>query len=366
MRGVRRGLAVTLGVAIAVAALTACQPAKKGSGGAPNLNVNVILGGLNNPWDLAFAPDAVFFTERTGPISAILTNGQRVILGTPGDVKPGGEGGMLGIAVDPNYASNRVIYTCYSSTGLDNRIVAWTVAGDFSGLGGPFPIVTGMPYNNSSVGRHSGCRLKIGPDGFLWVGTGDAAMTGTAQDVNNLGGKVLRIDGNGNPAPGNPFGTRVWSLGHRNVQGLAFRPGNGQAYSVEHGPDRDDEVNIEIAGANYGWAPGPGYNEGVPMTFAGGQGAVWSSGVPTIAPSGATFLSGPQWKGWDGALAVAVLKAHHLHIYFLNAQGGISGETTVLPNSPRLRSAVLGPDGNLYITTDVGGGGGQIWQVIPS
>jgi glucose/arabinose dehydrogenase len=361
---VRRGLAIGLGVAIAAAALGACQPVKKGSGRAPNLTVNVVLGGLNNPWDLSFAPDAVYFTERTGAINAIV-NGQRVILGTPGDVKPGGEGGMLGIAVDPNYASNRVIYTCYSSTALDNRIVRWQVAANFSGLAGPVPIVTGMPYNNSSTGRHSGCRLKIGPDGFLWAGTGDAAMCNTAQSLGSLGGKVLRVDGNGNAAPGNASG-RIYTYGHRNVQGVAFRPGNGQAYSIEHGPNRDDEVNIEVGGANYGWAPGCTYNEGVPMTFNGATPAVWSSGPSTIAPSGATFLSGPQWKGWNGALAVAVLKDHHLRIFFLNDQGGISGETPVLTNSPRLRSAVQGPDGNLYITTDVGGGGGQIWQVVPS
>ena len=227
-----------------------------------------------------------------------------------------------------------------------------------------------MPGENSpavpgSDGRHSGCRLKIGPDGFLWAGTGDSAQCTIAQSLGSLGGKVLRIDGNGNPAPGN-FSGRIYSYGHRNVQGLAFRPGNGQAYSVEHGSDRDDEVNIEINGANYGWAPGCPYDESVPMTFPGGQPAVWSSGFPTIAPSGGTFLSGPQWKGWDGALAVAVLKAHHLRIFFLNGQGGISGEVPVLTNSPRLRSAVQGPDGNLYITTDVGGGGGQIWQVVPS
>jgi glucose/arabinose dehydrogenase len=359
-RGPKLGLAIAL-----LALLAACQPVKKGSGGAPNLSVNVVLGGLNNPWDLAFAPDAVYFTERTGAINAIV-NGTRVVLHVPPDVRPGGEGGMLGIAVDPNYASNRIIYTCFSSnTGPSNRIVRWQVAGDFSGLLNRADIVPNLPYNVGSTGRHSGCRLKIGPDGFLWAGTGDAANCNNAQSLGSLGGKVLRLAGNGAAAPGNVSGL-IYTYGHRNVQGLAFRPGNGQAYSVEHGPNRDDEVNIELGGANYGWAPGCPYNENVPMTFAGGQGAVWSSGFPTIAPSGATFLSGPQWKGWNGALAVAVLKDHHLRIFFLNDQGGISGDTAVLTNSPRLRSAVQGPDGNLYITTDVGGGGGQIWQVVPS
>ncbi|HUF84118.1 MAG TPA: PQQ-dependent sugar dehydrogenase, partial [Acidimicrobiia bacterium] len=360
-----RGLAVTLGVAISVAALAACQPTKKGGGGTPNLTVNVILGGLNNPWDIAFAPDAWYFTERSGGINAMV-NGNRVLFGAPSDIRPGGEGGMMGIAVDPNYAANRFIYTCFSSNlGPDNRVVRWFVPADFSGIIRSADIAV-MPYNVGSTGRHSGCRLKFGPDGFLWVGTGDAADCNNPQNLGSNGGKVLRMDGNGAPTPGNPFGSVIWSYGHRNVQGIAFRPGDGQPYSVEHGPDRDDEVNIEINGANYGWAPTCTYGEGVPMTFAGGQPAVWSSGVPTIAPSGATFLSGPQWKGWNGALAVAVLKAHHLHIYFLNAQGGIGGETIALPNAPRLRSATLGPDGNLYITTDVGGGGGQIWQVVPS
>jgi glucose/arabinose dehydrogenase len=321
------------------------------------------MGGLNNPWDVAFAPDAWYFTERTGSINAVV-NGNRINLGAPADVRPGGEGGMMGIAVDPNYASNRFIYTCYSSQALDNRVVRWVVPGDFSGA--IFQqVIAGMPYNVGSNGRHSGCRLKFGPDGVLWVGTGDAANCNNPQNLGSNGGKVLRINWDGSPAPGNPFGSQIWTFGHRNVQGLAFRPGDGQAYSVEHGPNRDDEINVLQGGANYGWAPGCTYNENVPMTFNGAQGAVWSSGFPTIAPSGATFLTGPQWGSWNGALAVAVLKDHHLRIFFLNGLGGISGEQIVLANSPRLRGATLGPDGNLYLTTDVGGGGGQIWQVVP-
>ena len=366
MRSTGRALALALGVVLAVAALGACQSAKKGAG-APNLAVTPIVGGLNNPWDVAFAPDAMYFTERTGAIRA-LVGGNPMIVGIPGDVVATGEGGMMGIAVDPEYASNRVIYTCYT-TAVDVRIVRWQIAGDFSHFTAGVPLVTGMPYNGPGVpgtdGRHSGCRLKIGSDGYLWAGTGDAAITGTAQSLGSHGGKVLRLDRNGAPAPGNASGF-IYTYGHRNVQGLAFRPGNGQAYSVEHGPGCDDEVNLLVAGSNYGWAPGPGYNENVPMTFAGATPSVWSSGCPTIAPSGATFLDGPQWKGWNGALAVAVLKDRHLRIMFVAANGGISGTAVALPGSPRLRGAVQGPDGNLYITTDVGGGGGEIWRVQPS
>jgi aldose sugar dehydrogenase len=189
---------------------------------------------------------------------------------------------------------------------------------------------------------------------------------------------VLRIDRDGNGLPGNPgvdtpasgLDPRIYTYGHRNPQGLAFRS-NGQAYSVEHGPDRDDEVNLLVAGGNYGWDPVPDYNQAVPMTdttkYPDARPAVWTSGVTTIAPSGATFLSGAQWEGWDGGLAIAVLKNMHLRVLLLNAQGVLLGERGGLANGVRLRSAVQGPDGNLYIATDANAlTGGAIWKVTPS
>jgi glucose/arabinose dehydrogenase len=226
-------------------------------------------------------------------------------------------------------------------------------------------IVTGMPY---STGRHSGCRPRFGPDGFLWVGTGDAAIGTTPQDDGSLGGKVLRIDRNGNPAPGNPGGYRWYSKGHRNVQGMAFRS-DGIGMSTEHGPSEDDEVNLLVAG-NFGWDPVPGYDESVPMTdlrkYPNAIKAAWSSGRPTLALSGATFIEGAAWGDWNGALAVATLKAEHLHIYVVDAEGGVTGEERVIQNQGRLRSVRQGPDGLLYITTDGGGEDGKVLRVSPA
>jgi glucose/arabinose dehydrogenase len=226
-------------------------------------------------------------------------------------------------------------------------------------------IVTDMPY---SSGRHSGCRPRFGPDGYLWVGTGDAAIGTTPQDDDSLGGKVLRIDRDGSAAPGNPGGYRWFSKGHRNVQGMAFRSEDGLGVSAEHGPSVDDEINPLVA-VNFGWDPVPGYTESVPMTdleaFPDAVEAIWSTGSPTLALSGATFIEGDAWGDWNGALAVATLKASHLHIYFVTSEGDMTNDFRRIEDQGRLRSPRQGPDGLLYVTTDGGGPDGQVLQVTP-
>jgi glucose/arabinose dehydrogenase len=199
------------------------------------------------------------------------------------------------------------------------------------------------------------------------VGTGDAATATTPQDDNSLGGKVLRIDRDGAPTPGNQDGFLWYSKGHRNIQGMAFRS-DGIGMSAEHGPSVDDEINLLTAG-NFGWDPGPGYDESVPMTdlgkFPSAVEAVWSSGSPTLALAGASFVEGSAWSNWDGALAVATLKAEHLHIYFVDAEGRITGDERTIGNEGRLRTPRQGPDGLLYITNDGGGGDGKVLRVRP-
>jgi glucose/arabinose dehydrogenase len=334
-------------------------------GGAPNLSVQTVADGLQFPWDAAFLPSGtLFFTERPGRFNVVVGGARRVIGGV-NDLFVRGEGGLLGLALDPQFARNRFLYACYDSTAGDVRVGKWRVNTALTAMTRVGTLVQGIP--RAATGQHSGCRPRFGPDGFLWIGTGDAARGTTPQDDNSLGGKVLRVHKTtGAAAPGNPGGRRWFTKGHRNVQGLAFRPGSGQAYSMEHGPDRDDELNRLVAGGNYGWNPVPGYNQRVPMTAPGGIGAVWSSGVPTVATSGITFLTGARWRDWNDAVAAAALKGSQLRIFNLDAAGtGVTGQAIVLRGFGRLRTPVQGPDGNLYVTTS-NGSNDKVLRVVPS
>jgi glucose/arabinose dehydrogenase len=349
--------------------------------GLPQLHVSTFMGGLANPWDLAFAPDGhVVYTERPRGISVVNGDGSgRHLLLKPADLLVASEAGTMGMAMDPAFAGNRRIYVCYAARngGTDDvRLVRYQVNNDWSGLSNATPILTGLPINAvGELGRHSGCRPRFGPDGFLWVGTGDSAIGTVPQNLQSLGGKILRIDTNGTAAPGNPVpgggDARIFSYGHRNVQGIAFPPGNPSwvGISVEHGSDRDDELN-RLVGGNFGWDPIPGYNESRPMTdlgkFPTAVSAVWSSGYPTLAPSGATFLAGSRWHAWNGRLATAVLKDKHLRVFQVRSDGSIGTSTSRLTDGIRLRTPVQGPDGFLYVTTDARPGGDLILRIEPN
>lgn len=351
--------------------------------GDPQLNQSVFLAGLANPWDLGFTPDGwVVLTERPIGISAVRVDGSgRRRLLTPPDLLVASEAGAMGLAVDPDFATNRRVYVCFGSRAAgradDVRLVRFRVNDDWSGLSQRADLVTGLPINPvGQLGRHSGCRPRFGPDGYLWVGTGDAAVGTVPQDLHSLGGKILRVDTDGAAARDNPFyfvfgDPRIYSFGHRNVQGLAFAPDRPDwiGLSVEHGPDVDDEVNRLVPG-NFGWDPVPGYNESVPMTdlfrYPDAVSAVWSSGNPTIAPAGATFLTGGQWRTWQHSMAVAVLKGSHLRIFLVRPDGSIRATLVRMYAGVRLRTPVEGPDGNLYVTTDNRPGGDLIYRIVPS
>lgn len=349
---------------------------------APAIAVTEVATGLQHAWDVGFLPDGkVLVTERPGRLTLLSGMEQgataSVVDADLADLGARGEGGLMGLLVHPDFASSRRFTTCQThfdnDQAVDVQLVTWELAEDErSARRVRDPLVGGLPLNPS--GRHSGCRPTLAPDGSMLVGTGDAANPDVPQDRSLLGGKVLRIDlETGGPAAGNPFENSsdpdeqlVWTYGHRNVQGVAIRPGTGQAVSAEHGPDRDDEVNLLRAAGNYGWDPSRGgtvdrYDESVPMTdrerFPDAIEAVWSSGSPTEALCGAVFLAGGQWAGLDGVLAVTTLKASKLILMTLGPDAKVTS-ISVPPELDgtygRLRAARLGPDGALYVTTSNG------------
>ena len=340
----------------------------------PKLLVSTLVSGLTIPWDLAFTPDGtMLFTERSGVLSSRLTDGTvQTVTAEFGDVFSSGENGLMGIVVDPDFSSNRRFYTCQAHTGPEIQVIAWTINAAYTTTTRVAdPLVGGMP---ASSFRHGGCRLRFGPQGYLWIATGDAASGTVPQDLTSLGGKVLRVDAStGAGAPANPFASSplIYTYGHRNPQGLALRPGTSQMWSVEHGPSVDDEINLLVAGRNYGWDPLPGYNESVSMTdlmkFPGAVEAKWSSGSPTLATSGGIFLEGDQWGVWEGRLALATLQDSKLRLFEFTPEGAFVSQVVVPELNGafgRLRTPMMGPDGALYVTTSNGGGVDRILRIV--
>jgi glucose/arabinose dehydrogenase len=365
-----------LGLVIAAAVVVpAAAPASAST--TPSLQVTVVQNGLDHPWDIAFAADGTMFvTERVGRLW-IKPPGQAPsqLTADLSDLWVSGETGLMGLEVDPNYASNRRIYTCQGTTdnGDGVQVIAWTInAQNTIATRVSDPLVGPI---DGSTGRHAGCRLRINPAGELLIGTGDAATGSYPQSITGpgaLNGKTLRVDRmtglglSGNPYFGaTPGDDRIQTIGHRNVQGLAIQPGTNKVWSIEHGTDRDDEINVIDNGVNYGWDPvgaGGTYDETQPMTdfnkFPSARGAAWTSGFPTVAPSGATFLQGTQWGSWNGMLAVCQLKASSLRIFSVNANANTATLVATPPELNntygRLRACDLAPDGSLFITTDNG------------
>jgi aldose sugar dehydrogenase len=360
---------------------------------APEIRVDVVAAGLEYVWDIGFLPDgSALITERPARIRLLSSTRPGVqvtdVAAELSDVYVAGEGGLMGLAVHPDFASTRRFTTCQThqqgERPVDVRLVTWELSPDGARASRVADLlVAGLPLNPS--GRHSGCRPTIGPDGYLYVGTGDSARAAVPQDRTQLGGKVLRIDLNtGGPAPGNPFATSpnpaerlVFTYGHRNVQGVTVQPGTDRLFSAEHGPRVDDEINIVRAGKNYGWDPSSGgtedsYNESVPMTdlqrFPDAVPAVWSSGGNIQAICGAAFMTGEQWGPMQGLLAVAALRGSKLLLMRVDSDGKVTatGQLPQLDDSyGRLRAVRTGPDGALYVTTS-NGDDDKVLRVAPA
>ncbi|HEX5881273.1 MAG TPA: PQQ-dependent sugar dehydrogenase [Actinomycetota bacterium] len=347
----------------------------------PALRVRRVVTGLDHPWDVKRLPGGTLLvTERDrARLSAYRDGARRTVRFPEESIWVSGETGLMSLEVDPDFADNRRFYTCSgwrtSRGGHDIRVVAWELDSEVTAATRVETLVAGFP---TTSGRHGGCRLLIADNGALLVGTGDAAVGTNPHDLRSLGGKTLRLDpATGKPWPGNPFAKAhdenkryVFTYGHRNVQGLAQRK-DGTLWSVEHGSSRDDEVNRLRPGGDYGWHPVPGYDESVPMTDQSLPGrqipARWSSGEPTLATSGATWVYGRRWGRLSGTLAVAALKASRLVFMKFDDRGQL--EWTRSPKKlrqlGRLRSVTLTPDRSLLLTTDNDSGNDAILRVSP-
>jgi glucose/arabinose dehydrogenase len=305
---------------------------------ARRVEVSTLATDLEVPWSFAFLPDGdALVTERdSGRLLRVSSTGQvREVQTLPEGGT--GEGGLLGVAVSPDYEEDRYVYAYYT-TERDNRVVRFRLGGE------PEPILTGIPVNSF----HDGGRIRFGPDGMLYVSTGDAGDPGNSQDRGSLGGKILRLEPDGSVPPDNPFpGNPVYSYGHRNVEGLAW-DAEGQLYVSEFGQDTWDEVNRIEAGENYGWPEiegKGGEDEGYvdPIT-------IWPTSE--ASPSGAEILVDGAIPQWEGDLFVTALRGEGLWHLELDGQGEVIDREKLLDGEVgRVRDVTQAPDGSLWIST---------------
>jgi glucose/arabinose dehydrogenase len=351
----RRAIRLLL-LGLAACALVACGEEGDTAPDEADVRVETVATGLEAPWALAFVPDGrMFVTERPGRLRVLTPDGvlEREPLVEIEDVAAEGEGGLLGLAVDPDFEDNGRLYVYYTyrdESGLQNRVVRYT---EREGrLADETVLLDGIPGELI----HDGGRLAFGPDGRLYVTTGDAAREDLAQDRGSLAGKILRIDPDGSIPADNPFpGSPVYSLGHRNPQGLAWNPDTGELYATEHGPIGNDEINLIEAGGNYGWPEVEGPEHG-PFTAPI---AVYQS---SIAPSGAAWYDTDAIPSWRDDLLFATLIGTHLHRVSIDADDPrrIGEQEEVFDDRyGRLRDVQLGPDGDLYLLTSNRDGRGE-------
>ncbi|TDD37388.1 PQQ-dependent sugar dehydrogenase [Actinomadura sp. KC06] len=344
----------TIVLATAAVLLAACSSDGSGEGSAhtpPPLTTTATPGtgspgeprriatGLKVPWAIAFLPggDALVTERDSANLVRVKASGEWEQVGKVPGVEPGGEGGLMGVAVSPAYATDRMIYLYYTAAS-DNRVVRATFDGR---LGTPQPIVTGIPKGFN----HNGGRLEFGPDKMLYITTGEVGEEGLSQDKESLGGKILRVTPDGKAAPGNPFGNRVWTYGHRNVQGLAWDD-RGRLYATEFGQNRFDEINLIEKGKNYGWpdVEGVGDRDGFTDPLL-----TWSTGE--ASPSGLAYAGGSLW--------VAALRGER--VWQVPLDDGRTARPVARHTSEygRVRAAVRAPDGSVWIATSNHDGRGE-------
>jgi glucose/arabinose dehydrogenase len=320
------------------------------------LETETVASGFDTIWELAWGPDnAIWMTERRGVISRLDPASGSVTTVGQIAVQEIGEGGLMGLAFHPDFASQPYVYVVHTyagASGTRNRLARLRFDG--TALQPAQTLLDGIP----GAGIHNGSRVAIGPDRLLYLTTGDAGNASLAQDLNSLAGKVLRLTLDGAPAPGNPFGTAVYSFGHRNPQGLVFAP-DGTLYLTEHGAADNDEVNRIEQGRNYGWPDVRGRCDGDAgggeVAFCQANAVVESMAqwTPTIAPAGLDFYDGSLITGWRGSLLFTALKGTALYRLTLSGDGrAVTAEERLFEGAfGRLRDVLVAPDGTVYLAT---------------
>jgi len=329
--------------------------------------VETVLTGLEIPWSMNFAPDGrLFITERPGRVRIVTLGGSSELALTLDGVYAQGEAGLLGLALDPEFAQNRFVYLYYSATvsgGAVNRIVRYREVN--SRLGERVVLLDNIP----AAQIHDGGRLRFGPDGLLYASAGDAADGNLAQDVASLAGKILRLNRDGSTPRDNRFSSPVYTYGHRNPQGFDWHPTSGDLWESEHGNNGNDEVNAIRLGLNFGWPriEGAATLSGMeaPITFYN----------PSIAPSGASFYRGQRLPQFANDFFVATLRGTHLLRLTVDTSGRrVTAQERLLEGTyGRLRDVVSGPDGYLYFCTNNRDGRGtpmsgddRVLRIVPA
>jgi glucose/arabinose dehydrogenase len=354
--------------------------------------VTELATGLPNPWSLAFLPDGrMLITGRTGSLRLYAANGQSFsnISGLPA-LATAGQGGLLDVVIDPDFANNRRIYFSFSEADSFNASINGTAVAraelDTASLSLLNLLVIYRQLPKVASSGHFGSRLVFDRNGHLFVTMGDRQngdQQAYAQDLSRGNGKVVRITTSGAAAPGNPVlagaQSGIWSYGHRNPQGAALHPVSGELWTSEHGPQGGDEVNQTLAGRNYGW-PVISYGQEYGTTTQVGSGtamagmeqpvsywetitgAAWTGGQKSsIAPSGMAFFTGSQPANWTGSLFVGALAGSALWRLQLDGTRVVGRERLLANRNERIRDVRQGPDGRLYLLTD--GGSGKLLRI---
>jgi glucose/arabinose dehydrogenase len=365
--GRRRLLTASAAAALSAPAIVRAQQVLRSSKGSYSLRMLTL--DLEQPWGMAFLPDGrLLITERPGRLR-VFANGrlERAPVGGLPKVYARGQGGLLDVCLHPDFARNARLYLTYSGEGEGGAATVLARA-EFrnNALVGVQPIFEALP--RTSGGLHFGSRVVFDRAGLLYVTCGERYQMQRAQNLADLGGKVVRLRDDGTVPPDNPFvgreGARpeIFTYGHRNPQGMAMHPGTGRIWLVEHGPRGGDELNLLKAGANYGW---PRATHGIdysgstisPNKSLPGMEDPVRVWVPSISPSGLAFYTGDRFPGWKGSVFTGALSDNALIRIELDGDRYVGEERLLVDLLPYIRDVRQGPDGLLYVVTHTDSGG---------